>query len=144
MAKLEANVPRELARMENNLRAIAARHDSLSKAVEVAEKNVAVVEQSWQQGLASQLEFRTAETDLLATRGGILKAAYQQETTRAEWDRATGRYFQFSDDTDAQRCISSATVEPPPASKQTLWTLLLAGGARFRRYLFSTVRRWPR
>jgi outer membrane protein TolC len=59
---------------------------------------VSVVEQSWQQGLASQFEFRTAETDLLATRSGILKAAYQQEMTRAEWDRATGRYFQFSDD----------------------------------------------
>ena len=42
----------------------------LARSVEVAEKNVAVVEQSWQQGLASQLEFRTAETDLLATRGG--------------------------------------------------------------------------
>ena len=96
--KLETSVARELAGLENNFRAIAARHDSLSKAVEAAEKNVAVVEQSWQQGLASQLEFRTAETDLLATRGGILKAAYQQETTRAEWDRATGRYFQFSDD----------------------------------------------
>ena len=96
--KLETSVARELAGLENNFRAIAARHDSLSKAVEVAEKNVAVVEQSWQQGLASQLEFRTAETDLLATRGGILKAAYEQEMTRAEWDRATGRYFQFSDD----------------------------------------------
>ena len=96
--KLETSVARELAGLENNFRAIAARHDSLSKAVEVAEKNVAVVEQSWQQGLASQLEFRTAETDLLATRSGILTAAYQQEMSRAEWDRATGRYFQFSDD----------------------------------------------
>ena len=45
------------------------------------------------------LEFRTAETGLLATRSGILKAAYEQQLARAEWDRATGRYFQFSDDT---------------------------------------------
>jgi outer membrane protein TolC len=95
---LEACVARVLAGLLYNFRAIAARHESLTKAVEVANKNVAVVEQSWQQGLASQLEFRTAETDLLATRGGILKAAYLQEMTRAEWDRATGRYFQFSDD----------------------------------------------
>jgi outer membrane protein TolC len=101
LQKLETSVARELAGLTNNFRAIAARHDSLTKAVEIAEENVAVVEQSWQQGLASQLEFRTAETDLLATRGGILKAAYQQEMTRAEWDRATGRYFQFSDDTTA-------------------------------------------
>ena len=98
LGKLESSVARELAGLENNFRAIAARHDSLSKAVDVAEKNVAVVEQSWKQGLASQLEFRTAETDLLATRSGILKAAYEQEMTLAAWDRATGRYFQFSDD----------------------------------------------
>src|SRR4030095_16569347 len=98
LQKLETSIPRELAGLTNNFRAIAARHDSLSKAVEVAEKNVAVVEQSWQQGLASQLEFRKAETDLLATRGGLLQADDQQEMTRAEWDRATGRYFQFSDD----------------------------------------------
>lgn len=101
LQKLETSVARELAGLQNNFKAIAARHESLSKAVEVAEKNVAIVEQSWQQGLASQLEFRTAETDLLATRSGILKAAYEQEMTRAEWDRATGRYFQFSDETAA-------------------------------------------
>jgi outer membrane protein TolC len=101
LKKLEASVMRELAGLQDNLRAIAARHDSLTKAVAVAEKNVAVVENSWQQGLASQLEFRTAETGLLATRSGILKAAYQQEMALAEWDRATGRYFQFSDETTA-------------------------------------------
>jgi outer membrane protein TolC len=102
LQKLETSVTRELAGLQNNFRAIAARHESLTKAVAVAEKNVAVVEQSWQQGLASQLEFRTAETDLLATLGGILQATYQQEMTGAEWDRAAGRYFQFSDDTTAK------------------------------------------
>ena len=101
LEKLEASVARELAGLQNNFRAIAARHASLTKAVEVAEKNVAVVEKSWQQGLASQLEFRTAETGLLATRSGILRAAYEQQMALAEWDRATGRYFQFSDDTAA-------------------------------------------
>ncbi len=97
LQKLEASVVRELGSLQNNFRAIAARHDSLVKAIDVAEKNVAVVEQSWQQGLASQLEFRTAETDLLATRRGLLNAAYQQNVALAEWDRAAGRYFQFSD-----------------------------------------------
>ena len=99
LEKLEGSVRRELAGLQNNLRAIAARHASLIEAVDVAEKNVAVVEQSWQQGLASQLEFRTAETGLLATRSGILRAAYAQQLALAEWDRATGRYFQFSGDT---------------------------------------------
>jgi outer membrane protein TolC len=98
LRKLEASVARELAGLQNNFRAIALRHIALSAAVDVAEKNVVVVEKSWQQGLASQLEFRTAETGLLATRSGILRAAYEQQLALAEWDRATGRYFQFSDD----------------------------------------------
>jgi outer membrane protein TolC len=102
LKKLEASVLRELAGLQDNLRAIAARHDSLTKAVAVAEKNVAVVENSWEQGLTSQLDFRTAEAGLLATRSGILKAAYEQEMALAEWDRATGRYFQFSDETTAK------------------------------------------
>ena len=96
LAKLEASVARELARLKNNFRVIAARHASLSGAVDLAEKNVAVVEKSWQEGLASQLEFRTAETSLLTTRSGILNAAYEQQMALAAWDRATGRYFQFS------------------------------------------------
>ena len=99
LAKLEASVARELARLQNNFRAIAARHASLTEAVNVAEENVAVVEKSWQEGLASQLEFRTAETSLLTTRGGILSAAYEQQMALAAWDRATGRYVQFSGDT---------------------------------------------
>ncbi|MGI8432526.1 MAG: TolC family protein, partial [Chthoniobacterales bacterium] len=102
LQKLERGVGRELAALQNNLRAISSRHDSLLKAVDVAEKNVAGVEQSWQQGLASQLEFRTAETSLLATRRGLLDAAYQQNIALAEWDRATGRYFQFADENPAQ------------------------------------------
>ena len=101
LKKLEASVMRDFAGLQANLRAIAARHDSLTKAVAVAEKNVAVVENSWEQGLTSQLDFRTAEAGLLATRSGILKAAYEQEMALAEWDRATGRYFQFSDETTA-------------------------------------------
>ncbi|HEY1583390.1 MAG TPA: TolC family protein [Chthoniobacterales bacterium] len=97
LQKLEASVGRELAALRNNFRAIAARHTSLSDAVAAAEKNVAVVEKSRQEGFSSQLDFRTAEAGLLATRRGILSAAYEQQIALAEWDRATGRYFQFSE-----------------------------------------------
>ena len=99
LKKLETSVAGELAGLQNNFRAIAARHESLTKAAGAAEQNIAVVENSWQQGLASELELRTAETGLLSTRTGILEAVYEQQMRRAEWDRATGRYFQFSDDT---------------------------------------------
>ncbi|MBA3962221.1 MAG: TolC family protein [Chthoniobacterales bacterium] len=98
LQKLEASVGRTLAGLQNNFRAIATRHDSLGKSIALAEKNVGAVEQSRQQGLASQLEFRTAETELLATRRGLLDTAYQQNVALAEWDRATGRYFQFTED----------------------------------------------
>lgn len=101
LQKLERSVGRELAVLQNNFRALAARHGSALQTVDVAENNLAVVEKSWQQGLASQLEFRTAETSLLATRRGLLDAAYQQNVARADWDRATGRYFQFTDESPA-------------------------------------------
>ena len=97
--KLEANVPRELARLQNNLLAIAARYRSLVQAADVAERNVASVQENRAQGLASVLDFRNAESSLLVTRRGILSAVYDQKVALAEWDRATGRYFQFSDDT---------------------------------------------
>ncbi len=99
LRKLEASVPRELARLQNNLRAIAARYQSLNRAAEVAERDVVAIQQNRAQGLASVLDFRTAETNLLATRSGLLTALFQQQVALAEWDRATGRYFQFSGDT---------------------------------------------
>jgi hypothetical protein len=45
------------------------------------------------------LEFRTAESSFLETKSALLSTAYQQNVAQAEWDRATGRYFQFSEDT---------------------------------------------
>jgi hypothetical protein len=39
------------------------------------------------------------ESTLLETRSAVVSLAYQQKVALAEWDRATGRYFQFSDDT---------------------------------------------
>jgi outer membrane protein TolC len=102
LRKLEASVPRELARIENDLRAISTRYQSLSATADVAEKNVKSVEENRAQGLASVLDFRTAENDLLVARRGVLSAIYEQKVALAEWDLATGRYFQFSDDTAAK------------------------------------------
>jgi outer membrane protein TolC len=99
LQKLEANVPRELARLQNNLLALAARYRSLAQAADGAERNVASVQENRAQGLASVLDFRNAESSLLVTRRGILTAIFEQKVALAEWDRATGRYFQFSHDT---------------------------------------------
>lgn len=102
LQRLEANVPRELARIENSLRAISARYRSLVGAIDLAESTVKSVQQNRAQGLASALDFRTAESDLLATRQGLLSAIYQQKVALAEWDRATGHYFQFSEQPGAK------------------------------------------
>jgi outer membrane protein TolC len=99
LRQLEANVSLELKRILNNFHAIDERWKSLSSAVAGAEQNVNVVQRTLAEGLSSQLEFRTAESSFLETKGALLSTVYQQNVARAEWDRATGRYFQFSKDT---------------------------------------------
>ncbi len=99
LRQLEANVELELKRISNNLAAAERRWKSLSGAIAGAEQNVHTVERTLAEGLSSQLEFRNAETSFLETKSALLSAAYQQNVARAEWDRATGRYFQFSKDT---------------------------------------------
>ena len=101
LAKLEANVPRELNRIQENFRALEAQRASLTKGANVAEQNVVDLRENIAQGLASQLEYRVGENDLLSTRDRLLQTTYLQSVARAEWDRATGRYFQFSDDSTA-------------------------------------------
>jgi outer membrane protein TolC len=99
LRQLEANVSVDLKRIANNFRAIEGRWKALNSAVSGAEQNVNVIQRTLAEGLSSQLEFRTAESSFLETRSALLSAAYQQNVARAEWDRATGRYFQFSNDT---------------------------------------------
>jgi outer membrane protein TolC len=99
LRQLEANVSLDLKRISNNFRAIEGRRKSLNAAESGAEQNVNVIQHSLVEGLSSQLEFRTAESSFLETKSALLSAAYQQNVARAEWDRATGRYFQFSNDT---------------------------------------------
>jgi outer membrane protein TolC len=97
LQKLEANVGRELLRIHNELHAIEARHKSLASAENAAEESTQTVEQNLVGGLASQLEYRVTQNGYLETRSGLLSAAYFYNVALAEWDRATGRYFQFSE-----------------------------------------------
>lgn len=99
LRKLEADLPRELSRIRNEFDAISSKHASLAPAASVAEENAATVQQNLAAGVVSQFEFRLAENAMLEIKSGLLTLAYQQNLARAEWDRATGRYFQFSDDT---------------------------------------------
>ena len=97
--KLESNVSRELSRIANNVEAIAAREQSLASASAAAEESARTVRENVATGLISPLEYRVSQTAFLTTKSGLLDAIYQHNVAAAEWDRATGRYFQFSYET---------------------------------------------
>jgi outer membrane protein TolC len=97
--KMETNLGTELARIRNNLEALEAQQKSLVVAAGAADQNVVAVQQNLSGGLASELEYRLAESTCLKTKSGLLEANYQHNLAVAEWERATGRYFQFSEDT---------------------------------------------
>ena len=98
LKKLEAGVGRQLSQIRNELAGIEARHKALTSGAGNAEQAAAAVQQNLGSGLASQLEYRVAESSFLKTQSGLLEASYLQNVALAEWDRATGRYFQFSED----------------------------------------------
>jgi outer membrane protein TolC len=101
--KLETNIPRELWRIANDLKTTEVREKSLASATAAAEESARAVQQNLASGLASPLEYRVTQNFLLETKSGLLEAIYQHNLAMAEWDRATGRYFQFSDDTAKSR-----------------------------------------
>ncbi len=96
--KLEASVGRQLSQIRNDLSGIEARYKSFVAGTDNAQQTAAAIQQNLGSGLASQLEYRVAEDSHLKTQSGLLEATYLQNVTLAEWDRATGRYFQFAED----------------------------------------------
>jgi len=101
--KLEADLPRELSGIANDLKTTEVREKSLASATAAAEESAFSVQQNLASGLASPLEYRVTQNGFLETKSGLLQATYQHNLAVAEWDRATGRYFQFSDDTPKSR-----------------------------------------
>ena len=97
--KLESNVRRELLHIQRDLEAAESRHESLAAASTAAEQTARDVEENLASGLASELEYREAQEGFLETKSGLLEATHGHHVAAAEWDRATGRYFQFSEDT---------------------------------------------
>ena len=97
LRKMEADVPRDLSRIRNNLEGVASKYASLAEATTAAEQSLATVRENFDRGVVSQLEFRMAENASLETKSALLNLGYQQQVALAEWDRATGRYLQFSD-----------------------------------------------
>ena len=98
LKKMEADVPRDLARLQTNLDAIQKNYSSISQAISSSQQSVLTVTQNLSTGLASQLETRLAENASLEVKTALLNLTYQQNLALAELDRVTGRYFQYSDD----------------------------------------------
>ena len=94
--KLESNVSRELSRIANDIDSIAAREKSLASASAAAEESARTIRENVATGLASLLEYRVTQSAFLKTKSGLLDAVYQHNVALAEWDRAAGRYFQYS------------------------------------------------
>ena len=101
--KLEGNVTRELPRIANDIEAIAAREKSLASATSAAEESAQTVKENVASGLVSPFEYRVTQNGYLRTKSGLLDAIYQHNVALAEWDRATGRYFQYFEQTTAPR-----------------------------------------
>jgi len=101
--KLEANIPRDLSHIANHLKTTEVRERSLASAATAAEESARAVQENVASGLASPLEYRVTQNAFLETKSGVLEAIYQHNLAVAEWDRATGRYFQFSDDNTKSR-----------------------------------------
>jgi len=95
---MESDIPRDLARIRNNLQAIAKNHTSLAQATTAAEQTAMTASENVAGGISSQLESRLAENASLEVKTGLLNLAYQQSLARAELDRVIGRYVQFSDE----------------------------------------------
>lgn len=94
--KLEADIPGELSRIADWLNATEERERSVASASDAAEESARVIQQNVASGLASSLEYRVTQNEFLESRSGLLDAIYQHNVAVAEWDRAAGRYFQFS------------------------------------------------
>ena len=95
--KMEQDIPREMARIDRDFKAIAEKQRLLSAASGAAAQNAATIQENLEKGVVSQLDYRQVENASLEIQSDLLALAYQQKMAQAEWDRVTGRYFRFSE-----------------------------------------------
>ncbi len=95
LARLERNIPSELAGVRATVDGGAATLAVLRGNVEIAQNTLNTINAGVAQGLNSQLEFLDAQNGLLSTRLGMLDASLALTQARTEFDRITGRYLRF-------------------------------------------------
>ena len=95
LARAEADVPRDLARIQSILSATTRQRASYAVAGSAGEATLRTVSDQVRAGTASQVAFINAETSALDARLGAVSAAADQAYAFAELDRVTGRYLRF-------------------------------------------------
>ena len=105
LRKLEtASGARSFAESSTNLKAIATKQQELLTATSAAELNAKIVQENLAGAWPRNMNM-THGKHFARHESAVSTLAFQQKLALAEWDRTTGRYFQFSDDT-ARNCIS--------------------------------------
>ena len=86
------------------------KQNALVGAQRLAEENATTLEQNVKAGVASQLQFRLAQNDLLDVKTGLLSVAYKQHIDLAEWDRTMGKYLRFLDETAIRAIVAAVEI----------------------------------
>ena len=104
LARLERDIPADLSVVRARLADAASTTAALRGSVDTAQNTLNIIEAGVSQGINSQLEFLDAQGGLYGLRGALLGADLEKSLAHAEFDRITGNYLQFVD-------------ESPPAKK---------------------------
>jgi outer membrane protein TolC len=104
LARAEADVPRDLARLRATMTANSQRRASYAVAGTAGDETLRTVTGQIRAGTASQVAFANAQSSLLDARVGAVIAAADQALAFAELDRIAGRYLRFipTSDKDAR------------------------------------------
>ena len=98
LARLERNIPGELAGVRASVDSNAATLKALRANVDTAQNTLNIINSGVAQGINSQIEFLDAQNGLTSTRIGMLAAAFALTQARTEFDRITGRFLRFVND----------------------------------------------
>src|SRR5207237_9612811 len=85
--KLEANIPRELSRIANDLKTTEVREKSLVSAATAAEESAGAVQENLANGLASPLEYRVTQKPAFEAKVGLVEAVEQLNPSGADGHR---------------------------------------------------------
>ncbi len=115
LARLERDIPADLAVVRARLADAAATSAALRGSVGTARNTLNMIQSGVAQGINSQLEFLDARDGVLNVRRSLLGADLARSLAHAEFDRITGNYLQFvtTDDPGAPRSAN----HPTPAKK---------------------------